>query len=235
MPDQGLQSDPYLRLRYATLGVIIATIYLFILRSYGTAFIDMFDSYSTVHITQILAFCAGAMFVVFFYLFYNDYAKRSQPMLRIAALGAFIGTGLILILHLRNLCMVFRWYDIPFLMDLQYIDILFPYAGSMSLVFFFIVFRRTVIQEERQTLIKPTLSGLIGACIQLSLVSLMTVNYLMDDQGVSLPDTHRIVEIFIIPVLILQFAAYLYFYSAFRREIQKGEPHTTGYNPVIQE
>jgi hypothetical protein len=224
-----------MRLRYATFGVIIATIYLFILRSVGTVFVDVFDSYDVVYITQILAFCAGVTFVVFFYLFYSDYAKPSQPVLRIAALGAFIGTGLILILHLRNLCIVFRWYDIPLLLDLQYIEMLFPYVGSVSLVFFFVVFRKTVIQEKRNTLLRPTLSGLIGACIQLSLVSLMTVNYLMDHQGVSLPDTHRIVGIFIMPVVLLQFAAYLYFYGAFHREIKKHESYTTGYNSVIQE
>jgi hypothetical protein len=225
----------YDRLRYATLAVIIASIYLFILRSYGTAFVDMFDSPVAIPVTHILVFCAGITFVVFFYLFYTVYAKRSQYVLRIAALGAFIGAGLMLILHLRNLCLIFQWHEVPLLMDLRHLEILFPYVSAVSLVFFFMMFRKTVGQEQYKAMMTPTLAGLIGSCIKLSLIALMTVNYMLAEQGVILPDTHRVIEIFIVPVLILQFIALIFFYSSFYKELKQMKPVDTPYNPIIEE
>lgn len=235
MTNTDQNKNPYDRLRYVTFGVIAATIYLFVIRSYGTAVVDMFDSYVAVQITHILAFCASSTYVVFFYLFYNDYAGTSRPMLRTAALGAFIGAGLLLILHLRNLCLVFEIYDIPVMMDLAYVDILFPFVHAIAIAIFFTVFRKDTKARQQSDLKTPVLAGLIGASIQLCLVLLMTTNYLAIDQGFVLPDTHRVIGIFLVPILILQFMTFLYFYTSFHRHLKHHKPKTEIYNPIIEE
>jgi len=230
----GQSNVSYDRLRHATSAVFVATIYLFMLRTYGTAVADMFNSYVAVQVTQILALIASSTYVVFFYLFYKDYAEEAQHLLKKAALGAFIGNGLILILQLRSLCFILRFYD-HVLMDLEYIVILLPLAGSLSMVIFFTVFRKEVKRQNHAQLKIPTLAGLIGADIQLCFALLMAANYLAVEQGVFLPDRHRIVWIVLMPILMLQFMAYLYFYISFRRVLKQYTPTEKVYNPIIEE
>jgi len=42
-------------------------------------------------------------------------------------------------------------------------------------------------------------------------------------------------EIIIVPVLILQFMALLYFYSSFYKELKRGKPAVTPFSPIIEE
>jgi hypothetical protein len=223
------------RLRYATIAAILGTMYLFVLRSYGTVVAQTFDSYLAVQITQVLAFCASATHVVFFYLFFKDYCKDDQHMLRNATLGAFIGSCFLLFLYLRNLCLVFQIRDIFVLTRSLYIEVLFPFAGTFLITVFFIILRKDMVRQQNRRMMTPAFAGLVGAAIQLLLVVLMTMNYVGVCRGIFVPDTYRVVGIFLVPVLILQFMAYVFFYSCFYRELKQVDVGNNEHSLIIQE
>ncbi|MBN2620285.1 hypothetical protein JXB22_04265 [candidate division WOR-3 bacterium] len=223
------------RLRYATIAAILGTIYLFLLRSYGTVVAQTFDSYLAVQLTQVIAFCASATHVVFFCLFFKVYCNDDHYMLKNAALGAFIGSCLLLFLYLRNLCLVFQIHDIYALTRALYIEVLFPFAGTFLITVFFIILRKDMVRQQNRRMMTPVFAGLVGAAIQMFLVVLMTMNYLGVSRGIFEPELYRMVGIFLVPLLILQFLAYIFFYSSFYRELKLTDLENREHSVIIQE
>jgi len=79
-------------LKKATLFAMIGVFYLFLLRTAGAFFQQMFrESLLLVQITQALAFLAILTLVFFFAPFLKDYFGKEETKLKNATIFAFIG------------------------------------------------------------------------------------------------------------------------------------------------
>jgi len=208
-----------MNLKNATLLTIFGIAYFFALRFVGTIYPAAFRSLTAAQIISILSLLAGLVMVFFYIQFYKDYAREEQQVLKKAAVWAIIGSGALLIVHVKEILLVFSPHMFPFLRTAHYIDMVIPWVSSILILLFFIILYKEVAHEEKILLRKAALSAVIGSSVQTVLLALIFFNYFLSNKVmVTLRSTT--LWIIFVPIIVFSFAAIFYFFYTFYR-IQK--------------
>lgn len=208
-------------LRKITLFAIIGIFYLFLLRTVGTFWQQMFrENLLLVQITKVLAFLAILILVFFFASFLKYCPGKNKTELKNATVFVLIGHILMAVLYLKELLFVFNGKDIlsskPY-----FIELLIPLVGSLSLLVFFIVFYKNPLTKSRKSMEKFLIFPVVGATIDLAIrfFILLRYFYFMDIKWLAdLPEKFKAI---VIPLTFFSFITILYFFFYFYKHTEK--------------
>ena len=122
---------------------------------------------------------AGLTMVIFFLLFYERFIQAGQRTLQKACILAIIGSLGPLFLHIKGLSLVLEKDIFPLFLMHHNIDATLPLVSSITVLFFFIIFRKDMGREERIRLGKATRLAIIGSSIIALLHAIVFINYLL--------------------------------------------------------
>jgi hypothetical protein len=204
-------------LKNATLFALFGISYPFALRSVGTLYPAAFRSLTLAQITTSISLLAGIAIVCFYVYFYKDYVRAEHHLLRTATAWAIVGSCALLIVHVRDLLLLFTPHIFPFLPSTHYIDMIIPWVSSLLILLFFIIFYKEALHKKQAVLQKPILSAVIGSSVQTVLLTVMLINYALSGFVLSAMNRSRVVWIIFVPIFTFSFVAILYFFVAFYR------------------
>lgn len=208
-------------LRKTIVFAMIGVSYLFLLRTAGTFWQQMFrENLLLVQITHALAFLAILTLVFFFASFLKDYLRKGETKFKSATVFVLIGYILMTVLYLKRLLFVFNVRSI--LSSIPYfIEPLVPWIGSLSLLVFFIAFYKNSLTESRKSVRKAVIFSIVGTAIALVIRSftLLRYFYFRDIRWLAnLPEKFRII---VIPLAFFSFITIFYFFFHFYKHAHK--------------
>jgi hypothetical protein len=211
-------------LKKVTFWAIVGICYLFVSRTVGTFFPGIFRSLSVAQVTVLLSFLASLTTVAFFAFFYKDYAGEKQAALKKASVLAIMGASATSLLHMKGLFLVFSGYTFSFLAKPHFVEPILPWASSILILLFFIVFHKDTLHKEKIKLRKATLSAVIGSSFTALLRTLLLFNYLLYGQIRWFSDSPKVTAMVFMPIIAFSFFAVLYFFISFYQD----QPFTMG-------
>ncbi len=203
------------RLRYAALLAIIGITYFFAVRTVGTFLPAVFRNLSVSQVIQILSLLSSLAILYFFVSFHSDYVEDDRTTLKKVSVLPVIGYCAILLIHIKNLVVIFNICRLPSLVTPHFIEVIIPRIVSLFILLFFVVFYRELQQEEKKRLRKPILAGIVGSAIQVLLLTFVLFHYLFFRQALFALDYARTLSIIFVPVFAFSFFAILYFFISF--------------------
>lgn len=209
-----------MNLKKATLLAAISISYAFLLRYMGTFLPGIFRSLPVALAVALLSLLAGLAIVLFFVLFYKEYARKGELRLQRASLLAIIGSCVVLYLNVKNLVLILEKnlspYLVMYFLRSGPIDALIPWVSSIFILIFFIIFHQATRQEEETGLRKATLFALIGSSIASLERTFVLVNYLLYSRHMGwLTHLPTKTAIILSPIYLFSFLALLYFFVSF--------------------
>ena len=219
-----------MKLKTATLLAIIGMCYLFLSRTIGTFVPSLFQNLVVTQVSVVLSLLSGVAFVVFFMSFYKFYVREEQAQLHSATVLAVIGTAAMLVLYIKGLFIVFtplrmQLYGIsPVLVEglskPSFFEAVLPWFSAILMLVFYVAFYREMADPSQYRLQKAASYAVIGAVIGVVLRTLLVVSNIFSTEMRWFTDLTRGVGIILVPILVISFAAILYFYLVFYREQQ---------------
>jgi len=207
-----------MKLKSATLLLIAAIIYIFILRTIGTIFPFIFLNEEIVKVTEIIALIAGLISIYFFVCFKSEYVLDDQAKLKIATtliiliFSLSLFTKLISLLHIFNIDVFYNYSSI------RHTEAIIPWAGALAMLFFFVSFYNEDFREEQQKLKKVTSLAIIGSSALVVLYTITLINYfyfLETHQPVRFIGEYKYLHIIGIIIIIFYFITSLIFFMSF--------------------
>jgi hypothetical protein len=209
---------PWPKPSHATLLVIAGITYTFILRNVGTFVPDVFTNLATARITSLGSFLATLTVVLFFATFFARCISEDQTGLRCGAKMAIIGSGMMSLLNLKDLLRLFNVRSSLIIIDSHYIEIFVPWVASFFMLFFFISLYKVSDPVKENRLKRAAMIAGAGSIVSVLMSSLTLVNFFLFDEFKPISDIFAAARLLFFPVVILSFAAVLYFFLTFYRE-----------------
>ena len=219
-----------MKLKTATLLAIIGMCYLFLSRTVGTLVPGLFQNLIVTQVSVVLSLLSGAAFVVFFMSFYKFYVRDEQTQLQSATLFAIIGSAAMLVLYIKGLFIVFaplrmQLYGISpslagSLIKPSFFEAILPWFSAILILVFYVAFYKETADPNLFQLRKAASYAVIGTAIGVALRTGLVVSNIFSSKIVWLTDLTKGTGIILIPILVISFAAVLYFYLVFYREQQ---------------
>ena len=205
-----------LYLKKMTLIVIVGIIASFSIRAFGTVFPQIFESIFMVKVTILINTFFILSHLLFWLIFYKEYASIKNTILKKTCLLAIIGSLAVSLLYLKKLPFVFDMNAFfPLFLMYPYIDALVPLIGSIFHLIFFIVFRNSIELEEKKILNKPILSIMVGISFFLCFHLIVLINFLSTNKFEWIEHMPRLVAVGTVPFLIIAVLLILSFYLKF--------------------
>jgi hypothetical protein len=210
-------------LRKATLLAIIGLCYTFVLRCAGTIFPEVFRNITAAQAAEVTSFLASLTVVLFFVSFYSNYVRQDQILLKRLTLAATIGVVAVSLLQLKELSVVFfeRYLPPELVWSLQtphLVKPLVPWAASILVLFFFLIFYKETQGENKGRLIIATFWGIIGSSSGALVRTFVLFNYLYSEQVGWFFNPFTRMLVVLIPFVVISFVASLFFLLSFYRE-----------------
>jgi hypothetical protein len=205
-------------LEKATLLAIIGISYLFLSRTVGTIFPDMFTSILSAQVNVTISFLAGLAMLVFLVSFYREHVQRGQVALRRATVSAIIGSSAVLLLLMKGLIVVLGNGIFTDTISWTYVDILIPAASSILVLFFFIGFFREAGRQKRTELRRAVQWAAIGSAISVLVQAIVLLNYVLSSRLIWLADFRGPLMILLAPFVVFSFITILYFFLIFYKQ-----------------
>lgn len=219
-----------MKLKTATLLAIIGMCYMFLSRTVGTIVPGLFRNLAVTQVSVVLSLLSGVALVVFFMSFYKFYIREEQGQLYNATVLAVIGSAAMLVLYIKGLFIVFaplrmQLYGIsPMLMEElskpSFFEAILPWFSAILMLVFYMTFYKESTDPSQFRLQKAASYAVIGAVIGVLLRTLMVVGHIFSSEVLWFTDVTRGVGIILVPVLVISFAAIIYFYLVFYSEQQ---------------
>jgi hypothetical protein len=205
-----------LSLKKITLIVIIAIISSFSIRTFGTVFPQIFNNIHMVKGTILVNTFFILSHLLFWLLFYRDYASLKGAVLKKTCLLPVIGSFAVSLLYLKKLPFVFDMeIAFPLFLLNPYVDAFVPAVSSIFGLIFFLVFKNSLESEEERMLEKPLLSMIGGISIFLVLHLIVLVNFITTNTFEWLEHMPRTVAVGTVPLIVIAVFLMLHFYSRF--------------------
>lgn len=210
-----------MRLKIATILVIIGTISTFLTRILGTVFPKFFLNISNAKALGIISLFSFLVVILFFVLILIDFTKKVQTLLKTATILMIAGSLAILILFIKSFLTLFNlipsiyYYAKPGLLEA-----LIPCIVSIATLFFFIAFYKDMITKMTFHLKRATTLVIIGTFITVILKSIVLVNYLTSGVFSWFLAPFQTFPAIIFFLSTYWFLTYLYFYIIFYSELE---------------
>jgi hypothetical protein len=217
-----------MKLKKATLIAIVAVCVLFFLKTLATVFPEFFKQLGAARVVVTLSTLASLAIVYFYYLFYRDYARVDQPTLRKASLLAAIGAGAIALLYIKGFLLVYDLYVTRFLLRIQLLEAIIPWAASIISLVFFTVFLNETRGGEKPRLKNAIRLAVVGSAVGIVERTIVLYNYLQireSEYSNGLPHSAQAV---LIPFVFFAVGAVLYFFIVFYQEQQPTKSKNPG-------
>ncbi|MBN2542447.1 hypothetical protein JXI42_06230 [bacterium] len=219
-----------MKLKRITLFVIITISYSFILRAFGTFIPGLFCSPVIAKTIQLLLMISDAAILLFFIYFRREYVKEEQRQLKNAAVLSIVGMAAILLVQVKNfvsglstfMAKVFQFSPYLFrLLKTSFADAFIPFAASIFVLIFFILFYKTACHGRSKRLSRALLFAIIGASFAVLLRVYVLVTSIIAKQIMWFTHYPMTISILLTPILFITFAANLYFLIVFYKELGK--------------
>lgn len=206
-----------MRLRKATLFIMIGTAYFFVSRIIGTFMPGLFRNITAAQVTAVLSLAASSTILAFYSIFYRDYTSE-RTALRKAAAAAVIGGAALVLLYLKGVLILFNEYHYISPLGNAFFEPLLPWFASMMFLIFFAVFYREVRRNRDSKLETAALAVVVGSLISLFIRTFTAVVYLRFRSVRWFMDLPRSTVLILLPVVTFGFVATLYFFLVFYRK-----------------
>jgi len=207
-------------LKRVTLLVIIGIVSSFFVRTMGTFLPFIFKNIYIVWMGIGVHLFAGLTIVVFFLLFYEHFIQAEQRALQKACILAIFGSLGALFLHIKGLSLVLEKDIFPLFFMQHHIDAILPLVSSLTVLFFFIIFRKEMGRDVRIRLDKATRLAIMGSSIIALLHAIVLINYLHSGEFRWLAYFSRKAAIGFTPILAFAMISVLYFFLSFYRFVE---------------
>jgi hypothetical protein len=205
------------KLKTLTLLVIVATVYMFILRTMGTILPGLFMNLTLARITTVLNLVSSMALLSFFIFFLREYATDDRGGHRKAAAYGISGAFVTVILDLKNVFAVFSSPFVPGTPGSRYLEAILPSVSAVLIMLFFISFHR---MTESPALKRISLLAVIASIIA-AITNLFTLfNYVLSGQFRWVSDFAMQNIIIFLPIFAFVSVAFFMFYLAFYRELE---------------
>ena len=205
-----------MHLKNITLLLIIGILCSFSIRIFSTIFPQIFQNLFIVKLTILTNAFFIISHILFWIVFYYEYAITKKSILKAAWLLAIIGSFAVSILYLKKVPFVFDMkVRLPLILMNPYIDALLPFIGSVFHLIFFITFRRSIEYEEKRVLDKSILSIIVGISIFIFLHSIVFFNLIASDRFEWLEHMPRGIALGTVPLIFIAALFILIFYYRF--------------------
>ena len=212
-----------MRLKTATLFVVVGTCYIFIAGTLGILIPDLFTNLRIAQTNTVLHALFSLAALLFFVLFYKDFIQKDETSLKRGARLAIAGIGLLFLLHLKGLLLAFDATAFPYLLHPHFIEPILPWMSSVSILLFFILFYRTTTGKDRSQLRTAILSAVIGSSVS-ALLRTVTLFLYVRSGGVRwAADLARKAPAVVLPVSTIGFIFTLYFFVSFYEQLNVNE------------
>lgn len=210
-------------LRKATFLAIIGLCYTFALRGAGTIFPEVFRNITVARAVEVTSLLASLTVVLFFVSFYGNYVRPDQILLKRSTLAATIGVSAVSLLQLIRLSVVFfeRYLSPGLIWTLQAPNLvkpLVPWAASILVLVFFLIFHRETQGENKARLRRAIFWGMIGSSSGALVRTLVLLNYLHSEQTRWFSDLSTRTLVILLLVFAFSFVSVIYFLSSFYKE-----------------
>jgi hypothetical protein len=209
-----------MRLKIATILVVVSTITTFLTRIIGTLFPNLFSSISMAKVLGIISLFSFLVIIFFYVIFLIDFAKKERRLLKIASILMAIGSAVIFLLFIKSLLTLFKiipsiyYYATP-----GFLEALIPCIVSIITLFFFIAFYQTMMTKMAFHLKLATILVVVGSILTVILKSIVLANYLSSGVFRWFLAPLQAFPAIIFLLSIFWFLTYLYFYITFYREL----------------
>lgn len=216
-------------LQKITLILIVAIIFSFSIRIFGTVFPQIFRSFFIVKVTILLNAFFILSHLLFWVVFYKEYALTKTASLKKASLLAITCSLAVSFLYLKKLPVVFEMnLDFPLFLMNPYIDAFVPLISSIVYLILFVIFRNSIELKEKKLLNKPILSIIFGTAIFLCLHLIVICNFFTTNKFEWLEHMPRAVAVGTVPLIIIAVFLILIFYYRFYYFLDSGYKIKTG-------
>lgn len=207
-----------MKLKRATLLLIVAIFYIFILRTTGTIFPFIFLDNTIVGVTEIFALLAGLISIYFFVCFKSDYVQEDQTKLKMATTLIILIFSLSLLIKLISLLHIFNIDVFYHTGNIRHAEAFVPWAGALIMLFFFVSFYNEDFRKEQQKMKKVTSLAIIGSSALVFLHTITLINYfyfLETHQPIRFIGEYKYIHIIGIIIIIFYFITSLIFFMSF--------------------
>ena len=208
-----------MKLKQATLLVIVGIAATFVLRTLGTILPEMFKSLAVVQVGIGVHLFTKVALATFFLTVRRSRVGEDRPRLQRACAVAAAGAAAGLLVEIKNIFIVL---DLPFPLLLMHpvFEAVLPAVGSATALVFFIAFRKDLTREERPRIGTATQGAIAGLMLLFLLQSIVLTNYLYSGELLWLANASRQVAIGVVPLFAFAAGAILYFFLTFRRFVE---------------
>lgn len=208
-----------MRLRISILMVIASAVVTFLTRVTGILNPKLLQNPLPFGIISLLSFLAILFFLVIFFI---DFAKKEQLLLKIATGLMILGSVAIFILSLKAVMTHFRLFtQLYYYGKPGYFDALVPFLNSAITVFFFSVLFKEIISKFGFQFKLAVLLVIASSFANFTFKSIVLKKYFLTYDFswlLSMFVQHKWV---IVSISVFWFVTNLYFYIAFYRELKK--------------
>ncbi len=208
-------------LKKAALLAIIGISYLFISRTVGTIFPDIFRNILVSKVNVIISFHAGMAMLFFFVSFYRSYVQREQVALRNASLLAIIGSSAMLLLLIKGLILVINIDIFSNIIGSHHMEVLIPVASAILILLFFVALYKETRRKKQTELHRAVLWAVVGSSISVLLQAIILFNYVLSSRLIWLSGSRGTILIILAPLVVFSFITGLYFFLVFYKEQQR--------------
>jgi hypothetical protein len=207
-----------MNLQKATLLAIIGLCFTFALRTIGTLKPKLFADLLTAQVVGTTLFLAGLTSVIFFAYFLKDYVGRGEMTLKKGSILALVGSSLMSLLLLKELLPILGDYTFRNLAGSFLVEPIIPWASSILILVFFVIFYKETSRIGSPLLRKATLLAIVGSLVGFLLQTLTLSSYIYSGSVRWLYDSPRLIPILLLPLSAFSFLTILYFFSSFYSE-----------------
>jgi len=211
-------SSPVLRLKKATLITIIATSYIFITRTLNTFIPDLFSNLRVAQINSALSLLAALGVFFFFVYFLREYVPDKSNVLKNGASAGIAGASLLVLLHIKELFLLFSRYPSFGLLKSDYCNVLSPLIVASLILVFFVMFYKDIIRKNQHRLKNALLLAIVGSAVGVIAQVLVVLNYIVSGTYTTLNILFSVMPFLFLPMVLITYATGIYFFSVFYLE-----------------
>ena len=205
-----------MRLKGATILVIIFAVATFILRVTGTVYPQFFINAIARKSFVIISQMSFLSIVAFFIILSLDFIKKEHVVLRIASILMIIGSLAVSVLFLKVVYSVFTETPYP---NPGLVEVLVPFIGAAFTLFFFIVFYKSLLATFGFHLKLAVILSIVSSVITFILKSIILGNYVFSGEFNWFLARFKDFPIIIILLSVFWLLTSLYFYISFYKEL----------------
>lgn len=216
----------HVKLKTSALLAITGLLYIFVSRSIGTYWPEIFYNINITRINAILSLLALLTILLFYYSLFNRYAvpgksiiKEESGPLKKATIAAITGTLLLIPLLIKGIALTYGKMDFPFSEAPKPLILYLMLGSALCALYFAMIFYSETSGKVSARLTSAAKLAIIGCAIILLIRTYLFFNFYYASQFKWSGELTREMPYALIPMLLFIFYTAFNFLLAFYREI----------------